>query len=139
MPIGVIPSVSKIIQERSGFLDVDIADRILAPEIYTTLIQPFPTWPEPTKEQIDEIKAHYKFPLFKVRVESCTFILRPMTRTDVRVAGQSMDDRLALTKSVSMWPENVDWENIPAGWVEALGRAASDLSGWDSEAIVSEV
>lgn len=139
LPVGVIPSVSKVIQERSGFLDVDIADRILAPEIYTTLIQPFPFWDKPSEEEIDELKKSTKFPLFQVQVESCFFVLRPMTRTDIKISTQAIDDRLALTRQVTLWPEQIDWDIIPAGWIEALGRAAADLSGWDSEALVSEL
>jgi hypothetical protein len=139
LPVGVIPSIAKVIQEKSGYLDYDIMDRILAPDVHTSLIQGFEAWPDITDEERDALMAKWRVPLFKIRVENCVFVVRPMTRTDVKLSAQALDDELALTQAVTLYPQQVDWDSIPAGWVKTLGRTATDLSGWDAEAVISEL
>ena len=139
LPIGVIPSIAKSIQEKSGLLDIDIMDRILAPDVTSSVVQPFNFWADATAEDISAVRAVWSGALFKVRVERCNFIVRPMTRSDVKASGQAVDDKITIAKLVTMWPTDVKWEDMPAGWVENLGSAAIELSGWDSEFTVEEV
>lgn len=139
LPVGVVPTVVKVIQERSGFLDVDIMERYLGPDVHSTILRPFPFWGDVPEEALKKLKDETPFPLYKTRVESCVFVIRPMTRTDVRVAEQAGDDQLALVKCVTMWPEEVPWDAIPAGWIEALGRAANQISGWEISPDVEEL
>jgi hypothetical protein len=139
LPIGVIPSCTKVIQEKSGFLDVDINDRILAPSTRTQMIQPYHYWGDITDEQITELRKTTSFPLFKIIVETCVFVVRPMTRTDVQVSAQAIDDQLAITKAVTMWPDEVPWADLPAGWIQTLHSCVSDISGWDAEGICTEL
>lgn len=139
LPIGIIPSVSKIIQEKSGFLNYDIHGRVLAPDYSTSMIRPLPSWGDISEDELKTLQDSTKFSLFRAKIEHMVFIIRPMTRTDIRVSLQSNDDQIALVKSVTLWPENVPWDELPAGWVEALGRVATEISGWEPNVNVEEI
>jgi hypothetical protein len=139
LPVGVIHSVVKVIQEKSGFLDVDIMDRILAPDVRTTTIQDLPYWGDLTTEEILALKSKSPYLLQKVIIDKLVFVFRPSNQNDVRIANQSEDNKLALCKSVCMWPENAPWDHLPAGYIEKLANVAFQISGWDSSATVEEL
>jgi hypothetical protein len=140
LPVGVIPSVVKVIQEKSGFIDIDIFQRVLGPDTFTSTLKDFDTWNDITDEEAEALKKEVGvFSLFRVRIGKWVFIIRPMTRIDIQVASQANDDQLALAKSVTMWPKEVKWETIPAGIIEILGRQANEISGWEPDAEVQEL
>lgn len=140
LPVGIIPTIVKVVQEKSGFIDVDIFQRILSPDTITTIIRDFDYWGDLDEDESETLKEKCKpFALFRVRIGRWVFIIRPMTRVDIQVATQSNDDQLALAKSVTMWPEDVKWETIPAGIIEILGRKANEISGWEPDAECTEL
>lgn len=139
LPVGIIPSVVKSIQEKSGFVDVDIYNRALGPDTVTTTIKDFDYWGDVSDQEVETLKGKTSFALFRVRIGRWVFVIRPMTRTDIQIASQAQDDQLALAKCITMWPNQVEWENVPSGVVELLGRKANEISGWDPEAEVSEI
>lgn len=140
LPVGIIPSVVKSIQEKSGFIDIDIFQRVLAPDTFTTILRDFDVWNDITEEESEALKkTSAPFSLFRVRVGKWVFVIRPMTRIDIQVASQSNDDQLTLARSVTMWPKEIEWESIPAGIIEILGRKANEISGWEMDAIIEEL
>jgi hypothetical protein len=131
LPVGVIPSVVKSIQEKSGFIDIDIFQRVLAPDTFTTTVRDFDFWGDLEDEDAKKLKEDCKpFALYRTRIGRFVFVIRPMTRIDLQVASQANDDQLTLAKSVTMWPKDVPWEHIPAGIIDILGRKANEISGW---------
>lgn len=140
LAVGVIPSVVKTIQEKSGFIEIDVFQRVLGPDTFTTTIKDFDVWNDITTEEVDELKKEVgSFSLFRVRIGKWVFVIRPMTRIDIQVATQSNDDQLTLARSVTMWPKEVKWETLPAGIIEILGRKANEISGWEPDAEVEEL
>jgi hypothetical protein len=140
LPVGIIPSVVKSIQEKSGFIDIDIFQRVLAPDTFTTIIRDFDVWGDISDEEATALKESSKpFSLFRVRIGKWVFVIRPMTRIDIQISSQSNDDQLTLARSVTMWPKEIDWETIPAGIIEILGRKANEISGWDPDATIEEL
>lgn len=140
LPVGIIPSLVKVIQEKSGFLDIDIFQRTLAPDTFTTTLRDFDYWGDIEEKELEDLKEKSSpFSLTRVRIGHWVFVIRPMTRIDIQVASQSNDDQLTLARSVTMWPTKVEWEKIPAGIIEILGRKANEISGWDIEAQVEEL
>jgi hypothetical protein len=139
LPVGTIPSIVKVIQEKSGFVDVDVFQRVLGPDQYSVMIGDYQYWADPVDEEIAALKDKTKFQLYKVRIGRFLFIIRPMTRTDLQVASTGTDESLTLVKSVSVWPEKIDWELLPAGYIEKLAEVANSISGWDSSATVEAI
>lgn len=134
LPIGIIPSVVKTIQEKSGFIDIDIFQRVLAPDTFTTILKDFDYWPDITEDESKALKEASKpFSLYRVRISKWVFVIRPMTRVDIQVATQATDEQSTIAKSITMWPKDVEWENIPAGIVEILARKGNDISGWSAD------
>jgi hypothetical protein len=140
LPVGIIPSLVKVIQEKSGFVDIDIFQRVLAPDTFTTVIKDFEFWGDVTEEDSTKLSEKYpSFSLYRVRIGKWVFVIRPMTRIDIQIASQSNDDQLTLARSVTVWPEEIKWENIPAGIIEILSRKANDVSGWDNDSEVTSL
>jgi len=139
LPVGVVHQMAKVIQEKSGLLDVDIMNRPLAPDYRTQVLVPSPSWGSYTDEELAELKKQTKFSLTEVVIDNLVFIIRPITRVDLRISQQAVDDQIALVSCVTMWPQNVPWGELPAGCLEALGRAATECSGWSSTPEITEL
>lgn len=131
LPVGLIPSLVKKVQEKSAFIEVDIYGRALAPDTSSFIIQDFAYWPAITDEELTALKAETPFSLFRARIGKWSFIIRPMTRIDIQVSQQASDNGMSVCKSVVMWPKSIKWDIIPAGVIEKLGETAHKISGWD--------
>mgnify|MGYP001332699186 CR=1 FL=1 len=139
-PMGMVPSLVKVIQESSGYVSVDIYGNVLGPDLYTTILREADFWGDLTEEETTELVSKTHFPLVKVRIDRYIFVIRPMTRTDVLIANQSqLDPQTTMLASVTVWPEAIDWDQIPAGICEVLGRKVSEISGWEVDGQVSEI
>lgn len=140
IPIGVIPTVVKTIQEVSGFLDVDIIGRLLRPARHIEILSDVEYWDPPEAAEVEKLKAESSFRLSRVVIDhKLTFVIRPMTKADVYVAQQAEGDELAVVKSLTVWPKEVNWDALPGGYIELLGDAANKISGWDAAVIVEEL
>lgn len=137
---GAIPQIVKSIQEKSGFIDIDIFQRVLAPDVFTKCIQDYDNWGDLPDEQVEKLKEdNQPFSLFRTRIGKFIFVIRPMTRIDIQISSQSDDDQLALAKCVTVWPPKVDWDKIPGGIIEVLVRECNACSGWSESAEVEEL
>lgn len=133
MPVGIVPSLIKSVQEKSGYLDIDIFQRVLAPDSTTSVVKDYEYWGEISTDELDELKASTPFSLYRVRVGRWSFVVRPMTRIDVQIAQQAIDSELAVAKAVVMWPKDTPWDIIPSGIIEILGDKINEVSGWRSQ------
>lgn len=129
----VVPTFSKIVQERSGFTEIDVYGNWIGPDTSTIPIKDYNYWGDYTLEQLGEIKNSTPFQLFRVRIGKWIFIVRPLTTQDVRVAQTQPDSSLTLAKATVMWPafEEIDWSTVPAGIVDTVANVATKVSGWD--------
>lgn len=139
-PVGLVPSVVKSIQEKSGYVDIDITNRVIAPDFSTKVINDFQYWEAPTEEEIQKLKDHLPILLVQTRIDRWIFILRALTRIDIQVIQNTPDDeQLATAKAVTVWPAVIDWGNIPAGVVDMIARKAFEISGAPSNVEVEEL
>lgn len=136
LPVGVIPSVSKSIQEQSGFITVDIYGNIISKDLTVTQIKGFDHWDNITKDEIDDLKSKCTYPLYLLKTMGYQFVVRPILRDDVATAGLS--DDLNVIKSVVLWPVIVPWGKLPAGVLENIKEQCNLLSGWNLESVEIE-
>ncbi len=140
LPVGFIPSITKIIEEASGLIDTDILGRPLAPDTNSVILKDFEYWPDITKQDLEAIKQEHKFTrIYKVTVGNFIFVIRPMTRVDIMGMSPADDQAVALCKSVTLWPKEVPWDDLPYGTIQALGRMANKVSGWEVEGEIEEL
>ena len=138
LPIGVVPSLVKVIQERSGFVDITITGQVIGPDVSSTIIKEFAPWGDIQEDDLLEI-MQTPFELHRVKIGKYVFVIRPLTRPDIVIAQSANDRHISYAKSVTMWPKTVDWNTIPAGILDTLGQSANQVSGWDREAEVEDV
>jgi len=139
LPVGKIVDIVKSIQEKSGFLDVDLAERPLRPDIYTEIIQDFDYWPSITKEEIVELKEKIPFQLFKVEIGGFEFVIRPLTKADIFLVNSSQDEQSTACKAVTVWPTKVPWETLSGGVILLLSQEITRVSGFSSDSEVTEL
>lgn len=132
IPVGLMSNIPKAIQEKSGFTEIDIRGNILGPNISVIPVTSPKTWPDYTAEELKEVKDSTPFMLVRLRLDGWIFLVRPMTRSDMMVAQTSVDNTLSVAKCVTMWPKEVEWETIPAGYIDQIGNVALSISGWDT-------
>ena len=114
-------------------IDIDIFQRVLAPDTFTTILRDFDYWGDLEESDTEQLRKDCSpFALYRVRIGRWVFVIRPMTRVDIQVSSQSNDDQLTLARSVTMWPKDVKWETVPAGIIEILSRKANEISGWEN-------
>jgi hypothetical protein len=135
-PVGAMTSLVKCIQEKSGFIDIDVMGRAYGPDIYTTVLKDFDYWADIDSEAYEKLAKATPFRLTKIKIGKWIFLVRPLTRADIQNAAAAIDDTMAIVKSVVMWPEKIDWDVMPVGIIENLGRTANKLSGWDDDSQV---
>lgn len=142
MPVGTIPSIVKIIMEKSGFILIDVKGRPIGPDVFSIPIQTTDTWDDITETELTELQKEFpvdRFDLKKSIIDTYVFIQRPMTKHDLTVSKNASDPELAIAKATTVWPKNVDWDSVPAGIVDNLVKALFSISGWDSEVEVEEL
>lgn len=140
LPYGMVPALVKVIQERSGYVDITITGQALGPDVTSVMIQSFPHWGDISKDEVTALKADSRFPLYKITIDrKYIFVIRPLTRTDMIVAQAANDRHISYAKSVTMWPAKIDFSTIPAGILDTLGQAANGVSGWDSSPEIEEI
>lgn len=134
MPAGVLSTLSRRIQDRSGF-EADGPDE----ELFNNI-----SVPELTPERLEEIKR--STPRFAiVRLGHMKFVVRAVTRLEwdrlqqrVSMSGDA-DPDLELAKLALLHPEPSLLETLPAGYVLSISAAALRVSGFNEEPVVEEV
>jgi hypothetical protein len=129
LPAGIFSSIAKAVRDKSHFAGITETGKMYGTDVYAVKIQDYEYWPDITEEEVTALKASTKFQLHRVRIDRFFFIIRPMTRADLSIAALTADDQLTIVKQVTMWPEQVPWDLIPAGVIEAIGLFANDISG----------
>jgi hypothetical protein len=139
MPVGFMPSVTKLIQEKSQFWNVDVLGRVLGPDLTTVTLKEGDYWDDISDKELAAIKKEHKEELKKIRIGRWIFIARPVTRADITVAAQADDSEIALLERVVVWPKDAKWEDLPEGILISLGNAVNRISGWGIEGEVEEL
>lgn len=134
MPAGVLSTLSKRIQERSGFEDDPPTE-----ELFNNIAVP-----ELTAEKLAEIKAGY--PRFAVvTIRNLRFVVRALNRMEwdrlQRAISSSpgADPDMELAKSALLHPDPSLLDTLPAGYVLAVSAAVLRVSGFNEEPEIEEV
>lgn len=138
LPVGIPPSIAKVVMERSGFINIMITGDVIGPDIHSTKLQDFTTWGDISEDEIEELKTQYKTSLFRVRIDKFIFVIKPVMRSDIQTASIAVDDQLALVQGITVWPKQVDWNLVPTGIVDILGEQANRVSGWNLDHVSVE-
>ncbi len=139
LPAGFMSNFSKVVQEYSGFQDVDVWGRPLRPDVYCEVIKDFDHWAPLEGDELEEFKNKSDYVLAKAIIGPWEFIIRPTTKSDAILLKDLEDPDLALCKAIVQWPTEVNWDRIPGGIIEQLLRAITKLSGWNVEARIVEI
>lgn len=140
LPAGVIPTLSKFISVKSGFIVPDLAE--------VSQFQLEPLFEEekgerPDEEAVAELKRECPFNLKLVGIDSEYFVLRPITRQEWRfIVKNSTDESEQDTKVVEkavMWPKGINWATKPAGYVDTLSQICMNISGYAGPSTVEEL
>jgi hypothetical protein len=132
LTVGTIPNLSMVIGEISGYIEIDIHDNIIGPSIQVWPLSESNAWGEYTDEDVAKVKSLTDMPVYRMRADEYVFIIRPLTRVDTDVAQSMSDSALAIAKAITLWPEIVKWDKIPAGYVDHVANAGARVSGWES-------
>lgn len=135
LEVSVVPSFSKIVQEESGFAEIDVAGNWIGPNHSTIPIKDYEYWGDYTASEVEELKQKVPFQLFRVRIGKFIFITRPLTTQDIRIAQTQPDNSLTLAKASVMWPhhEKLVWNTVPAGIVDTLAMISTKLTSYNSD------
>jgi len=135
MPAGVLPTLSRRIQDRSGFEEdpptEELFDNIEIPEL--------------TQEKLEEIKqSNQRFVIVTLR-RRLKFVVRALTRMEweriqrqVSVQ-QGADPDLEVAKAALLHPDPSVLDTLPAGYVLSISAAALRVSGFNEEPEIEEV
>lgn len=134
---GLIHSVARQIELSSGFVDFDIFGNIRGKSSVVVNLSNAQHWDRPSDDEIGELIEKSIFPLAKVRIENYNFICKPLTRGEVLKAQAAEDMSLEYCKYSVIWPEKVDWNTLPAGYIEDLYDNIRGLSGYNNSKEVS--
>ena len=134
MPAGVLSTLSRRIQDRSGFEDDPPTE-----ELFNNI-----SVPDLTPEMVDEFKGKYsRFAIVTIR--DLRFAVRAVNRMEwerlqKQVALRSdADPDLELVKTCLIHPSTEYLDTLPAGYVLAISAAALRVSGFNEEPEIEEV
>lgn len=134
MPAGVLSTLSRRIQERSGFEDDPPTE-----ELFNNI-----SVPELTAEKLEQIKANTpRFAIVSLR--NLKFVVRAVNRVEwdrlqrMIAMSQDADPDLELAKLSLLHPDPSFLDTLPAGYVLAISAAALRISGFNEEPEIEEV
>lgn len=134
---GVIPTLSILIRQKSGFIIPDVAGQQFSVEELGGGAVPV----EPTSDEIDKLKAAYKYKLYKVTIEGHIVIYRPVNRQEWQTILKTQDDDtdFATCSKCIVWPKKLDLNNLPAGVPRTVAGLIVECSGFNLESPVEEL
>jgi len=137
LPAGISPTLSMHIRAKSGFMVPELADiATITAKPLGSVIQK----PGPSQEELDKLKPTCPFTLHQLEIENYTFIVRPITRQEWRVAaakaineGDEEAKNLAVASRVVLWPKKVSWDKEVAGLCETITQYVLTISGYTAQ------
>ena len=138
-PIGQAPSIRKQIELISGFEMITIDGKLRSEIEFNRLtIQPIPAWPKPSAEEIADLKAQNGSGLNLISLDNCHFVTRLISKMDLREVVLMVDTTIPLLMKITVYPQNVRWEDLPWGYVDKLAMACMEISRWEPTSVEIE-
>lgn len=141
LPAGVMPTIAKAIQEKSGFEISEVFGQVMPMPAEIVSLSDAAETVEPTAEEIDALKAKSNYKLLKVTAGDLVTIVRGMGRLEWNaiMAKPEEDGDSAMCKRTVIWPKDIDWDEVDAGIAPAIARAVMRASGFELTANVEEL
>lgn len=139
LPVGDIPSVANAIMQNSGFTGIDLLGNILGKELFSTKIREADTWPMLSPEEKETLIAKHNSLLSLAVIDKWSFVVRPTTRADLSVIMTHDDKDFATCQINTVWPETIEWTNIPYGVIQSLSTHIESISGWQPNVEIEEL
>ncbi len=134
LPAGVISTLSRAIQERSGFDEAPMTE-----EVHNALY-----FDPPTQEQVQQWKSEYPR-VFIIRLGKLVFAVRPIRRHEWEMAQRQViqnpqsDANHQLLKATLLHP-GAEWlDRLPAGYYDRLIEGVYQVSGFGETPVVEEL
>lgn len=132
-PAGVLPTLSRRIQELSGFEDDPPVE-----ELFNAF-----QFDPPAPEKLEEFKKQYKR-VAVVRIHNCTFVVRALNRLEWDrlqrdVQESKADADFAAAKLALLYPDVDVLSDLPAGYVASVSLAVLRASGFQEEPEIEEL
>ena len=141
LPAGVVPTIAKAIQERSGFEISEVFGQVVPAPAEIVPLSDTEVPASPTDEEVKslKVKSHYK--LLKVTAGDTLVVVRGMGRLEWNtiMAKPEEDGDVAICKRTTVWPKDVNWDDVEAGVPPAIARAVMRASGFELNADVEEL
>lgn len=141
LPAGVMPTIAKAIQEKSGFEISEVFGQVMPiPAEVVSLSDPVEI-AEPTSDEIAAIKSKSNYKLLKVTAGDLVTIVRGMGRLEWNaiMSKPEEDGDTAMCKRTVLWPKDVNWDEVDAGVAPAIARTVMRASGFELTANVEEL
>lgn len=133
LDVGDIPEITSKITLKSGYRMLDFRGYLVGGlDPRTTLLYPEQSAFYPEEKTIKELKEKYNdVRLWQIVVGLKYFIVKPLSRKELREANETIDPTLSVLKSCCLYPRDYNWEDAIAGLPEALASKITDLGGYD--------
>lgn len=129
-PAGVVPTLSRLIQEKSALDPMGTGD---IDGLLTDVITNFDPVVGPTEEEIKGLIKSCPHPLKLVKVCGKAFVIRPILRpeyTALQKLPDNVDAEIEGCNRCILWPKSVSWDNLCAGIPATISREIMLLSGF---------
>lgn len=135
MPAGIIPTLSSAIRRKSGFVvydeDAPAEEKLYEDEEVIT----------PTPEELEVLQMATGYKLHGIRFEDAYFVVRPITRIEFKEMmnySEPEQDEIVVKKAC-LWPANVDWDSVPAGYINSIVQYVMSYSGFAGPIDVEDI
>lgn len=141
LPAGVIPTISKAIQEKSGFEISEVFGQVVPSPAEVVAISSSVDPVQPTAEEIEAAKAKTQYKILKVTAGDIVVLVRGMGRLEWNaiMSKPEEDGDTAMCKRTVIWPKEMNWDEIDAGVAPAIARTVMRASGFELTANVEEL
>jgi hypothetical protein len=142
LPAGVVPTLAKSIQEKSGFEISEVFGAVVAPSLIES-VSDYAKPKEPTSADISEAKAKTPYDVVKVSAGPFTFLCRGLNRLEwntlMKQGDTGEDTDSLICNRATLWPQGTKWEELPSGIVSSVSNAIMGRSGFDLNTTVEEL
>jgi len=138
MPAGAIPTLAKLIQDKSYLATDDSPNDWYSAE---TLVESTVTQKISDKER-ETLKNSIKAPARIVTIQNRDFVIRAMMRPEYSALmklPKEVDGEVEGVKGCVIWPKNVQWEKLEAGIPTVIATEVMRLSGFGDTGNVTEL
>jgi len=125
---GILPNLSAVILDESGFKLPDPPVELYRAEVHVP----------PSTQEVEKLKSKYQRDLFLANIAGRYYVFRILTWREFEglqidpsafLSPRGFEAMTKIAKEAVVWPEGIEWEEIPAGVPIELGTMILEASG----------